>query len=247
MKLKKKKIATRGRKSSKKKKMYFGQEAHAAVVQYQSSKCRKEKNNIYVEKIKPSFEKLSENLIYIHGFAKDQSDFKIVKSDCVSFLFETLEKFDASRGSKAFSYFNVCAKNYLIIRSKKNHKNNKRNVSMSDFNSLKQTEKNAIENYKIIPSQDDILIKEEDKIILKEILHKIKSKPLNQNESLCINAIITVFENIDNLDFLNKRAVFVYLREISGLNPKQLSVAMSNIRKYWKDLTKGNYLYNLFV
>ena len=33
--------------------------------------------------------------------------------------------------------------------------------------------------------------------------------------------------------YLNKRAIFVYVRELSGLNSKQLSVCMSNIRKYW--------------
>ena len=45
---------------------------------------------------------------------------------------------------------------------------------------------------------------------------------------------------------LNKRAIFVYLRELSGLNAKQLSVAMSNIRKNYKDIKKNNYLFMLF-
>ena len=44
---------------------------------------------------------------------------------------------------------------------------------------------------------------------------------------------------------INKRAVFVYLRELSGLNAKQLSVAMSNIRKHYKDLVKNNENYHL--
>jgi len=30
------------------------------------------------------------------------------------FLFETLPKFDHTRGNKAFSYFNQCAKNWVI-------------------------------------------------------------------------------------------------------------------------------------
>ena len=51
---------------------------------------------------------------------------------------------------------------------------------------------------------------------------------------------------IGDLDFLNKRAIFVYLREISGLNPKQLSVAMSGIRKHYKELCKNNDQYRLF-
>ena len=46
-------------------------------------------------------------------FAKDPVMFQTLKLDCVTFLYETLEKFDPARGSKAFSYFNVCAKNFL--------------------------------------------------------------------------------------------------------------------------------------
>ena len=49
---------------------------------------------------------------------------------------------------------------------------------------------------------------------------------------------ISLFERIDDLDLLNKRAIFVYLRDISNLNPKQLSIAMSSIRKHYKLLVK---------
>ena len=52
--------------------------------------------------------------------------------------------------------------------------------------------------------------------------------------------------DLDNLDFLNKRAIFVYLREISGLNPKQLSVSISNIRKYYREVVGSDDFYQLF-
>ena len=120
-------------------------------------------------------------------------------------------------------------------------------MSIEDFTKMSAVEKRAIENYKIIPAQDDVLIREEDKEILKEILEKIKNRVNNHNEKLCMEAIVKVFENIDNLDFLNKRAIFVYLREISGLNPKQLSVAISNIRKYYREIVGDNDFYRLFI
>jgi hypothetical protein len=247
MKLKKRTTKTsNGKKRKSKRKMYFGKEAHEAIVSYQNSKCLKEKQDIYHDKIKRSFEKLVENLIFIHGFSNDHEEFKILKTDCVTFLFETLEKFDHSKGSKAFSYFNVCAKNFLIIKNKKKTKNIKRSISIDDFKNLSVNEKSAIENFKIIPSQEDILINEEDKTILKEILQKIKIKITNSNEKLCIDSIIKVFDNIDQLDFLNKRAVFVYLRNISGLNPKQLSVSISNIRKIYKEIVGKDDFYMLF-
>ena len=233
------------RKKRKKKKPYFGKDAHLAIVDYQNTSEQKEKNKIYTDKIRPSFSKLVENLIFIHGFSSDQEHFKILKSDCVSFLFEILQKFDPSKGSKAFSYFNVCAKNFLIVQNKKKTRQKYRNISIED-DSLSNSDKFVIEHSQIIPSQEAALILKEDKQIIFNIITDIKGKLTNSNELKCIEAINTIFKNINELDYLNKRAIFVYLRELSGLNAKQLSVAMSNIRKQYKEIKKGEYIYMLF-
>lgn len=223
----------------KKKKPYFGKEAHESIIKYQNCDCKNHKNKIYVHEIRPSFEKLVENLIFIHGFSSDKNTFHILKSDCISFLFQTLQKFDPSKGSKAFSYFNVCAKNFLIIQQKKKTKNKKRNISLFD-DGLSTEDKKAIENFSVIPSQESAVIREEDKGLIIDMIDVIRSKTSNENEKKCISAIKTLFKNIEDLDFLNKRAIFVYLRELSGLNAKQLSVAMSNLRKYYREVTKSN-------
>jgi len=231
----------------RKKKMYFGRETHEAIVELQSKNTIEEKNEVYCLKIKPSFEKLVENLIFIHGFANSELQSNELKNDCVSFLYETLSKFDPSKGSKAFSYFNVVAKNWLIIQSKKSHKRKIRHVSLSEFANLKSSDKKEIEIYKFIPTQERQMILEQNRKMLIPLLHRIKIKVSNQNEIACIDAIITLFEKIEELDFLNKRAVFVYLRELSNLNPKQLSVAMSNIRKYYREIVNSNEDLNFFL
>ena len=59
---------------------------------------------------------------------------------------------------------------------------------------------------------------------------------MEKNEIACISAIIKIFEMVDQLDFLNKRAIFVYVRDISGLNSKQLSASMSSIRKLYREI-----------
>ena len=87
----------------------------------------------------------------------------------------------------------------------------------------------------------------QNKEILFVLLEKIKSRLSNKNELVCLDAIVTLFNRIEDLDFLNKRAVFIYLRDISGLTPKQLSVSMSNIRKHYKDIKKTDTeYYSLF-
>ena len=212
---------------------YFGKHVHESVVDFQETSCQQERHEIYEIHIRNAFEKLSENLIYIYGFSRDPEHFKILKSDCVSFLYETLEKFDAGKGSKAFSYFNVCAKNHLLAKAKKTQKSKIRNISLADITVMSRLEKEMVESHSVVPSPDDLFIRIEDKVS-------------NENEKVCISAIITLFDNIEQLEFLNKRAVFVYLREISGLNPKQLSVSLSSIRKHYREIVKSDDLFMLF-
>ena len=230
------------KKSSKKRKkkskrLYFGPDTHEAIIDYQSTKDRKIRNDLYVDVIKNSFEKLAENLIYIHQFSTDAEHFKILKSDTVSFLFEILEKFDKEKGSKAFSYFNVCAKNFLIISSKKRIKNKMRHVRIDD-QCLSMREKIEIERHQVICSPEEKLMAQETLGMQKELMLKVREKLTNKNEILCMEAALELYDKVNELDFLNKRALFVYLREISGLNPKQLSVAMSNIRKQYRETIK---------
>jgi len=238
--LKKKTIKTSKRTKSKVKKLYFGKEAHEAIVEYQSTECREKRHQIYEKKIMNSFHKLVENLIFIHSFARDQVTFQTLKFDCVTFLYETLEKFDPSRGSKAFSYFNVCAKNFLIIQSNKRNKNARRSVSFENYANLNSADKRSIDLYSYVPSPEAQLIQAEDRMRMFEVLKIIKGRVKNENERLCVQAVYKLFENINELELLNKRAIFVYLREISGLNPKQLSVAMSSVRKHFREIVKNN-------
>lgn len=233
------------KKKTSKRKMYFGPEIHEAIIRYQDTEERKLRNKIYEEKIKNAFEKLAENLIYIHNFSTDREHFHILKSDTVSFLFEILEKFDKEKGAKAFSYFNVCAKNFLIIRSKKRIKNLVRHVRIDDKD-LSLREKYEIERHQIVPSPEEFLMKEETLGMQKDLMIKVREKLSNKNEILCMDAALTLYDKVDELDFLNKRALFVYLREISGLNPKQLSVAMSNIRKHYKEIIKNSHELDVF-
>ncbi len=228
----------RRRRKKGKSTLYFSAATHKAIMDFQASESRPEKEKIYVSDILPAFSKLVENLIFIHGFTSSNGSYDDLRNDCVTFLYETLHKFDPSRGTKAFSYFNVVAKNWLIIRSKKNIKNARKHVSIDDTESLTASDTVKIENYSTAAAQDHDIIKKESFDNIIKLLYEIKKNISGDNEVACINAIITIFERIDDIDLLNKRAVFVYLRDLSDLNPKQLSIAMSTIRKHYRELKK---------
>jgi hypothetical protein len=229
-----KKKRRRKRRKKGKSSLYFNAGTHKAIMDFQKCELQSEKEVIYVKSILPAFSKLVENLIFIHKFTSSNGSYDDLKNDCVTFLYETLHKFDPSRGTKAFSYFNVVAKNWLIIRSKKNIKNSRRHVSIDDTEALTASDAIRIENYSTAPSQDYNIVKKESFDNIIKMLYEIKKNLSGENELSCINAIITIFEKIDDIDLLNKRAVFVYLRDLSSLNPKQLSIAMSSIRKHYR-------------
>lgn len=218
--------------------MYFTSETQDAICEYQDTEDLAAKHKIYVDRILPAFDKLVQNLIYIYGFANPAEPVEHLKSDCISFCFETIHKWDRDKGTKAFSYFNVVGKNWLIINSRRRQKRTMRHRSIDAPESMSMVDKMAIANHDILLPPDEQMIKDGIRDDIMKILLEIQKRISGENEKRCMHAVIKVFESIDDLDYLNKRAIFVYVRDISGLNPKQLSVAMSIIRKHYKELSK---------
>ena len=235
--------------------MYFTMETQEAIQEIQrlekieaekEEDLKDQKHKVYVDKVQPAFEKLVENLIFVYGFHSPLDTFHDMKSDCVSFLYESMHKWNPERGTKAFSYFNVVAKNWLIIRSRKQKKRVKRHISADNPEGMTMLQREMYESHDVIPPPDELLINRNLRNEIQNLLNEIQGIVTSESEKSCINAVIVVFKNIDELDFLNKRAILVYVREISGLSPKQLSVAMSSIRKHYRRLTGATGEFNLF-
>lgn len=216
-------------------KLYFNEDTHKAIVEFQLEQTKKDRDKLYVEKIMPAFEKLVENLINIYKFTSMHDSYEDLKVDCVNFLFETIHKFDETRGTNAFSYFNVVAKNWLIIKTKQKSQKMKKLVSLDDPESLSSYDTCLIEEHNYLPFKDAGMEFANRKEIVK-MLYDIRIKAKSENELSCINSIITVFENLDDIDLLNKSAILLYMRELSGLTPKQMTTTMQAIKGYYKKL-----------
>ena len=244
---KKKKRVIR-RNPGKKRNMYFTKDTQASIERYQNAEEAETdlKEEIYKKEILPAFDQLAESLIFVYGFNSPYDSVSEMKTDCVSFLYETIHKWDPARGTKAFSYFNVVAKNWLIIRCRNAAKENRRHVSLTDMTSLSFKDQTAIAESSVAPSPQDEMEAQELRPAIFKLLDEIEGRIKKDNEKICVSAIRTVFENVDNLDFLNKRAIYVYVREISGLTSKQLSVAMSRIRKHYREIVHDARLVDLF-
>lgn len=205
-------------------------------IHLQSIKLKQDK--IYKHNIQPAFDKLVENLIFIHSFLGHLDSYEDLKSDCISFLYQAIPKFKHEKGTKAFSYFNIVAKHYLIIRSKIRASKIKRNVSLDDPDAMGTEEMETLQQAYLIPSPDDIVEQNQFIYEIYELLNKMKTRTKNDYEEKCVNAIEDIFINMEDLEFLNKRAVFQYIRDHSGLSAKQLTTTMSVVKKYWKEIKR---------
>ena len=213
---------------------YFNTGTQQAIIDYKAETTSNKRNEIYINDILPAFNKLVENLINVYGFQIQYESKADLQNECVEFLYGVITKFDASKGTKAFSYFNVVAKNWLIIKSKQSVRNLHVFTSLDDKETLSAHDLETIENYIISPSPEDTMVTDSEKTKLDFLLKSIASQITTENEAECLKGINMLFENIHDLDFLNKRAVMLYLREICKLSPKQLSVVLSLMKRHYK-------------
>lgn len=228
------------RKSSSKKpskkndlKLYFHTGTHDAIVKFQTETNMAMREQIYSEDILPAFTKLVENLIFIHG-ANAHVNVEDFKNDCISFLYEKLNKFDAARGSKAFSYFNVVAKNWIIVKMRQVIKHTKKHINIDDKAVVPEIEViDVVEpSFELYGSAGKKANQTEQ---IDMMFFELNDRIEQEHERMCMEAIEKLFQNIDEIDFFNKRAVFVYIREMTNLSTKQISTAMSSIKRHYKE------------
>ena len=217
---------------------YFDEKTQAGIVSYQKEPDVEKKKKIYVIEILPAFDALVENLINVYGFAVIHETKQDLKSECLEFLYGAVNKFNPEKGSKAFSYFNVVAKNWLTIKSKQNAKKVQSYISIDNRDDISKEDLELIENYQILASYDEVTTAAEVQAQLVKLIATIESRVKTDNEISCMKAVKTLMENIENVDLLSKRAVLLYIREITGLSSKQLSIVLSSLKKHYKELKK---------
>lgn len=221
---------------------YFDDDTQLSIVKFQQEPDFKKREVIYVNDIMPAFNTLIENLINVYGFKVMYESSTDLKNECLEFLYGVINKFNADRGSRAFSYFNVVAKNWLTIKSKQNVKNIQTYVSLDNKDALSNFELELIENHNVVPSCEEIVTEEETKQNLAKMLAELSERAKTDNEVSCMEAITLLAQNIEHIDLLSKRAVMLYVREITGLSSKQLSIVLSSLKKHYKEIKKTQEL-----
>lgn len=204
-------MSTKKRAKSKNKKIYFGPEVEAAIIRYNDCDDQSERSRIYDLEIKYAFEKLTENIIHTFKFYyTDGQDIKTVQHDVISFLIEKLPKFTANKG-KAFSYFSIVAKNYLILQ---NNKNFKKLVDTTPIDTVSDSMESPVKSDQL------------DRFMLQYINYWDSNLdrhfPRKQDKQVAA-ALVELFRKRESLEIFNKKALYIYIREMSNASTQQIT------------------------
>ena len=119
-------------KKKKNKNYYFTSDTEQAIISYANTECKQTREELYKQQIQPAFDELVDKIVYTYKFTSlENIDF--LKDDCKIWLTTILGKFDASKGTKAFSYFSVVTKNWFTHKAKKQTQKNKREINYDDL------------------------------------------------------------------------------------------------------------------
>ena len=216
----------------KKRKMYFGQVTEDAIIKYNKETDPIKRNEIYNESIRAPFEKLAENIIHTFKFYYFDVPSEDVKHEVVSFLYMNMHKFTEGKG-KAFSYFSIVAKNYLILHNNNNYKRLKQHdgEEVTDYKRDPITEQRARENEQVQLEYMTQLV-EYWKNNLTTVFKRKKDLDV-------ANAVIELIDMKDRIDNFNKKALYILIREMTGSNTQHITRVINVMKKHHTSLKKN--------
>ena len=209
----------------KKRKVYFGQEVQNAIIDYNSSEDDNERNRIYGTRIHAAFDKLAENIINTFKFTYFDYGFEDIKHETVAFMVMNMHKYDHTKGSKAFSYFSVVAKNYLILHNNNNYKKLKTHDGMDVLDKYKNMNNSKEADY--ITLTDEIV--EYFDINLNTIFKKDRDLKIGY-------AIIDLMKQRDDIENFNKKAIYILIREMTNVETAHITSVVNVLKKHYKKL-----------
>ena len=215
-------------------KHYFTKEHENAIIQYVATDDQRVRTELYIKYIGPVFNEMVDKIVYTYKFT-NLPNIDSLKDECKVWLTTILDKYDPNKGSKAFSYFSVITKNWFIHKVKKNAKRARTEVLYDEL-------PKAIENERLVTHNKYHKQREEKEFWISlwtEIEHWDTGN-LKENEQKVLEAVKILLNSIDEDEMIyNKKAIYLYLRELTGLNTKQVVNNLNKLRVRYRIFKKN--------
>ena len=215
----------------KRKNYYFTDVTEKAIIRYNNEERPFMRNRIYNDHIKDAFDKLCENIIHTFKFYYFDVSSEEVKNEVVSFLVMNMHKYTEGKG-KAFSYFSIVAKNYLILHNNNNYKKMKTHdkIDVMDWDRSIQTEisqKDTDSSYKEFVSQ-----------MLEYWDNNMNVIFRRQKDIRVADAVLHIFRIKGSIELFNKKALYILIREMTQSNTQHITRVINVMKKYQKGIYK---------
>ena len=210
---------------------YFTQKTEDAIIRYNNEERPAMRNRIYNDHIKDAFDKLCENIIHTFKFYYFDVSSEEVKNEVVSFLVMNMHKYTEGKG-KAFSYFSIVAKNYLILHNNNNYKKMKTHdkIDVMDWDRSIQTEisqQNTNQEFSEFVQQ-----------MLEYWDNNMNVIFRRQKDVRVADAVLHIFRIKGNIELFNKKALYILIREMTQSNTQHITRVINVMKKYQKGIYK---------
>lgn len=205
---------------------YFTADTDKAIVAFNNTPDPETRNKIFTDHIYHPFYKLVENIIHTFKFYyTDVDTIEDLKHELISMLMhEKIHYFDPTRGAKAYSYFGTIVKRHLIVYNKQNYKLLQQRAPTD-----------GLENREVHPTgiEDDqtvtlSLIVDVFVDSCEDRIEELFPKEQDQNTA---NAILTLFKTRKSLELFNKKALYILIREMTGVDTLNITKVVNILKK----------------
>lgn len=213
----------------KKSNVYF-----TKVTEYAISAYNRTNNNsalrekIYRRFIYPAFMKMAENLINKVKPTYIDSTFTDLQTDLVTYLTERLNKFNPNAG-KAYSYYTRTSFNYLIAENQKAYSKLKSDALELDVDEQRNiiTEIHNDEMRETLFEFMDAYIE-----YCYDNLNYIFTSPADIHVA---DSILHIFESRENIEDFNKKALYIFIRERTGLETTNITRVIKVLKQLYEE------------
>jgi len=210
---------------------YFTDSTEKAIIRHNNETRAHMRERIYNEHIRIPFEKLAENIIHTFKFYYFDVPSEDVKHEVVSFLYMNMHKFTEGKG-KAFSYFSIVAKNYLILHNNNNYKRMKQHDS-EEVTDYKRDPITEMRNGEWGSMQVEYLE------TLAEYWRNNLTTVFKRKKDLDVaNSVIELIDMRHNIENFNKKALYILIREMTGSNTQHITRVINVMKKHHFNLHK---------
>jgi len=218
------KKAKRGRKPTKK--QYFTYITDQAIMAYNTEPNQFKRNKVYREHIHYAFDKLAENIIHTFKFYYFDVPYRDVKADVVAFLNEKIHKFNNDKG-KAFSYFSIVAKNYLIIANNANYAKMKQKAEVSVIDD----QRNLGAEQVYTDYQENL--RDFTNLFVEYYTDNMNIIFTNKRDIIVADTLLELFRIRENIENFNKKALYILIRERTGLKTQNITKVVNIMKKHY--------------